>query len=68
MKKFLFNCMTTVLAIIICGSFLSCSKDDDNGLDSQIAQEILGTWYSSESTSNMFACTGGFYQYSPDIS
>ena len=60
MKKFLFNCMTTVLAIIICGRFLSCSKDDDNGLDSQIAQEILGTWYSSDTSTNRY-CTVTFY-------
>ena len=46
MKKDKFTTYILVLFISFC--FLSCSKDDDNGLDSPIAQEIIGTWYASD--------------------
>lgn len=58
MKKDNFTTYFIVLLASIC--FLSCSKDDDNGLDSPIAQEIIGTWYASDTSIKRY-CTVTFY-------
>lgn len=58
MKKDKFTTYILVLFVSFC--FLSCSKDDDNGLDSPIAQEIIGTWYASDTSINRY-CTVTFY-------
>lgn len=58
MKEDKFTIYILVLFVSFC--FLSCSKDDDNGLDSPIAQEIIGTWYASDTSINRY-CTVSFY-------
>ncbi len=52
--------INAVVFIIICFGFSSCSKDDDNGLDSSIAQEIIGTWYANDTSIKRY-CTVNFY-------
>jgi len=50
MKK---NCylLISLLAMAVSVCFISCSKDDD-GLDSPIAQKVIGTWYASDTSNN----------------
>lgn len=60
MKKNYINLMTILLVAIMSLSVVSCSKDDDNGLDSSIAQEIVGAWYASDTSNNRY-CTVVFY-------
>ena len=60
MKKCLLNSMTIFMVAIMSLNVVSCSKGDDNGLDNPIAQEIIGTWYSSDKSINR-NCTVNFY-------
>lgn len=50
----------TVMVLSFC--VVSCSKDDgdDNGLDSSIAQEIIGTWFASDTSVKRY-CSVTFY-------
>ena len=59
-----FRCKWNVLAIVLIALMsvgtVSCSKGDDDGLDSSIAQEVIGTWYASDTSNNRY-CTVTFY-------
>ena len=54
------NVWTIMLIVMISVSVVSCSKDDDNGLDNPIAQKVIGTWYASDTSINRY-CTVTFY-------
>lgn len=60
MNKGVLLWINTIMFVIICFAFTSCSKDDDDGLDSPIAQEIIGTWYASDTSIKRY-CTVTFY-------
>ena len=47
----MFKMLTMTLVALMCVSFISCSKDDD-GLDSKIAQKVIGTWSASDTSTN----------------
>lgn len=54
------NVLTIMMIAMMSVCVVSCSKDDDDGLDSPIAQEIIGTWYASDTSTNRY-CTVTFY-------
>lgn len=58
-KAFCGVSLTIMLVALLSISIISCSKDDD-GFDSTIAQEIIGTWYAIDSSNNRY-CTITFY-------
>ena len=58
MKKNYLNILVILTVLIMSVGFASCS--DDDGLDSPVAQEVIGTWYSSDTSINMY-CTITFY-------
>lgn len=59
-----FRCKWNVLAIVLIALMsvgtVSCSKSDDDGLDSSIAQEIIGTWFASDTSVKRY-CSVTFY-------
>jgi hypothetical protein len=54
------NVWAIMLVAVMSIGLVSCSKDDDNGLDSPIAQKVIGTWYASDTSINRY-CTVTFY-------
>ncbi len=60
MKKNFVSWMTILVVTIMSVIVVSCSKGDDDGLDSSIAQEVIGTWYASDTSNNRY-CTVTFY-------
>lgn len=60
MNKTNYNCSLLIVMMIALTCFVSCNKDDDNGMDSPIAQKIIGTWYASDTSYNRY-CKVTFY-------
>ena len=59
MRKNIIYLLTCLVTMAVSAGLVSCSSDDD-GLDSPIAKEIIGTWYASDNSVNR-ECTVTFY-------
>lgn len=54
------NVWTIILVAILSIGHVSCTKDDDDGLDGPVAKAVIGTWYASDTSVNRY-CTVTFY-------
>lgn len=59
MKKRLFNLMAIMVVAIVSVSFVSCSKDDDDGFssDTELVNQLQGTWEFSKGTEVVMGMT-----------
>lgn len=59
MEKRFFNLMTIMMVAIVSVSFVSCSKDNDDGflLDTELVNKLQGTWEFSNGTEVVMGMT-----------
>ena len=58
MKKNLFSWMTIMMVAIVSVGFVSCSKDDDDNLsNSELVNQLQGTWQFQKGTENVMGMT-----------